>query len=280
MTSALSLSLLAPTAALAHGGLRRSALGVLLGEEQEGQHMSASNHHQVSAYYDAGNFIARCSTCNWTGQWRHERQNAVSDATLHLAGSIRMEDMTITTSSGMRRYSKAEYARWFEQHTCRLERDRACAAQHHDPIEPTKAEVLAGERLREYLEALEVLTYRTLHVLRRDGVPVLTSIDQDIEAALEMNQQAVTDLERRMRHHDRCFPQIGLIAFNGRRHSNRLANIAADRRVGRHAYAWHEQQPEGGCVVRSCGVMVLGTLNHDFTEAEFVKATGHRPGRA
>jgi hypothetical protein len=26
--------------------------------------------------------------------------------------------------------------------------------------------------------------------------------------------------------------------------------------------------------------MVLGTLNHDFTEAEFMKATGHRPGRA
>ena len=185
--------------------------------------MSASNHHQVRAYYDAGNFIARCSTCNWTGQWRHERQNAVSDATLHLAGSIRMEDMTITTSSGMRRYSKAEYARWFEQHTCRLERDRACAAQHRDPIEPTKAEVLAGERLREYLEALEVLTYRTLHVLRRDGVPVLTSIDQDIEAALEMNQRA-TPLESARQHRRRSPSRTARI---------RVARTAAGRGMRR-----------------------------------------------
>jgi hypothetical protein len=191
-----------------------------------------------------------------------------------------MEDMTITTSSGTHRYSKAEFSRWFEQHTNRLERDRARAAQHRDPIEPTEAEAQAGERLREYLEALEVLTYRTLHVLSRGGVAVMTSIDQDIEAALERNHRAVADLERRMRHNDRCFPQIGLVAFNGRRHSARLANIASDRRLGRHAYAWHEQQPEGGCVVCSCGVMVLGTLNHDFTEAEFVKAAGHRPGRA
>jgi hypothetical protein len=241
--------------------------------------MSASNHHRVSAYFDAGNFIARCSTCNWSGQWRYERQNAVCDAALHLAGTIRMEDMAITASSGTRRYSKAEYARWFEQHTSRLERERARAGEHHDPIEPTEAEVLAEERLREYLEALEVLTYRTLHVLRRDGVPVLTSIDQDIEAALEMNQRAVADLERRMRHNDRCFPQIGLVAFNGRRHSARLTNIASDRRVGRHAYAWQEQQPEGECVVCACGVMVLGTLTHDFTEAEFLKAAGHRTGR-
>jgi hypothetical protein len=26
--------------------------------------------------------------------------------------------------------------------------------------------------------------------------------------------------------------------------------------------------------------MVLGTLTHDFTEAEFLKAAGHRTGRA
>lgn len=123
------------------------------------------------------------------------------------------------------------------------------------------------------------MTCQDLQVLRRDGPVVLSTINRDIDASVETNRRAVGDLERRMRHNDRCFPQIGLVAWNGRRHVSRLTTIAEDRQSGRHAYAWNEQQPEGSCVVCTCGVMVLGRLNQDFSEAEFRAARGHRAGR-
>lgn len=242
--------------------------------------MTKSSLHDVSVYPDSSDFIARCTTCGWKGSLTQERDEAVMDAVAHLASHVNFEDVPIAVATGTRRYSKADYARWFAQHARRQERDRARAAEHRDPLEPSEAELLAEQRLHQHLQALRALTYRKLSVLRRNGAVVLTSTLEDIEASLASTSGSIADLERRMRENDRCFPQIGLVAFNGRRHASRLAEVAERRRAGYHAYAWHEDQPEGTCVVCTCGVMVLGSLNLDFTEAEFKAASGHRAGRA
>ncbi|MBU6246041.1 MAG: hypothetical protein KGP12_12575 [Actinomycetales bacterium] len=242
--------------------------------------MRPINCHRVSAYWDSGDFIAKCFTCRWNGPRRSERPHAVDDAVGHLTENMRLDDVPIPAQKGTRRYTSADYARWSNVHARYLARNRARAAEHRDPVDPTPEESLAGRRLRDLLDALVVLTYQPLQVLRRNGEAVLTTIHWDIEEDLAATRTAIADLERRMRDKDQCFPQIGLVAFNGRNSASRLQTLAADRRSGRHAYAWHEQQPEGECVVCTCGVMVRGTLNVDFTEQEFSAASGHRPGRA